>query len=79
MRRRFLTIALAALVVAVAVPLGAALTFDAPRLGSAATVRPASSHGSGAPAESRRLPEAGSLVVTGGLLLGLAAAVKRAS
>ena len=74
MRRRLLTIALAALVVAITVPLGAALTFEAPRLGRAATITRAADAGP----ESRRWPEAGSLAVTGGLLLGLAAAVRRA-
>ena len=76
MRRRLLTIALAALVVAITVPLGAALTFDAPRFGRA-VVQPVSAAAPDTSAQSRRWPEAGSLAVTGGLLLGLAAAVRR--
>ena len=76
MRRRILTIALAVLVIAITVPLGAALTFDAPRFGRS-VVRPVSAAAPDTSAQARRWPEAGSLAVTGGLLLCLAAAVKR--
>jgi hypothetical protein len=76
MRRRILTIALAVLVIAITVPLGAALTFDGPRFGRAMVPRAVSAAPDRA-AHSRRWPEAGSLAVTGGLLLGLAAVVKR--
>jgi hypothetical protein len=77
MRRRILTILLAALVLAVVVPLGAALTLDRrlPLSGRAFT-----RHAAPAPAvhEVTTLPEAGSLALTGGVLIGLAAAVRRA-
>lgn len=76
MRRRILTIALAVLVIAITVPLGAALTFEAPRFGRA-VARPIAAAAPESAAHSRRWPEAGSLAITGGLLLGLAAAVKR--
>jgi hypothetical protein len=78
MRRRILTILLAALVVAVVVPLGAALTLDR-RLplssrGFAHVAGPAPSapHRDAGP-----WPEAGSLALAGGVLIGLAAAVRR--
>jgi len=78
MRRRILTILLAAFVVAVVVPLGAALTLER-RLPLS---RRAFSRGA-APASSLPhrdlgvVPEAGSLALTGGVLIGLAAAVRR--
>jgi len=78
MRRRILTILLAAFVVAVVVPLGAALTLDRrlPLSGHAFSRAPV-------PVSATRhrapgvLPEAGSLALTGGVLIGLAAAVRR--
>jgi len=78
MRRRILTILLAALVLAVVVPLGAALTLDRrlPLSAHAFTRHPASAPA--VPGQGAALPEAGSLALTGGVLLGLAAAVRRA-
>jgi hypothetical protein len=75
MRRRLLTILLAVAVVAVVVPFGAAFTFDAkfPMRTPGTELR--SRMHQGAPG----LPEAGSLVLAGGVLIGLAAAVRRVS
>jgi hypothetical protein len=77
MRRRILTILLAAVVVIVVVPLGAALTFDrrAPlrRDSVAAPVTATSFIQTNQP-----FPEAGALMLAGGLLIGLAAIVRRA-
>jgi hypothetical protein len=80
MRRRILTLLLAALVLAVVVPLGAALTLDRrlPLAGrsfarhSATPVR-ASGH-----TDPSALPDAASLALTGTVLIGLAVAVRRA-
>jgi hypothetical protein len=76
MRRRILTILLAAVVVAVVVPFGAAFTFDArfPMRTPGAELQ-SRMHRSGAPG----FPEAGSLVLAGGVLIGLAVAVRRIS
>jgi hypothetical protein len=79
MQRKLVTISLAALAVAVTVPLGAALTFESSRRNSAAQSHPVLTADAALASEWRRLPEAGGLAVTGGLLLGLAAAVKRVS
>jgi hypothetical protein len=76
MRRRILTILLAAVVVAVVVPFGAAFTFDArfPMRTPSAEFR-SRLHRDGAAG----FPEAGSLVLAGGILIGLAVAVRRVS
>ena len=78
MRRRVLTIFLAALVLAVVVPIGAALTLDR-RLPLSA--RPFKRAVASAPTLAvtgrSTLPETGALALTGGMLIGLAAAVRR--
>ena len=78
MRRRILTILLAALVLAVVVPLGAALTLDRrlPLSGHAFTRRPVPAPAG--PGQVTAWADAGSLALTGGVLLGLSAAVRRA-
>ena len=78
MQRKLVTMTLAALAFAIAVPLGAALTLNTSRLNSAAA-RPQSVIAAPATLASdwQRLPEAWGPAVTGGLLLGLAAAVRR--
>ena len=78
MRRRILTIVLAALVLAVVVPLGAAWTLDRrlPLPGHAFTRR--SVPAPAVPGQVTAWAEAGSLALTGGVLLGLSAAVRRA-
>jgi hypothetical protein len=77
MRRRILTLLLAALVLAVVVPLGAALTLDRrlPLAGHSFT-----RHAVPAAASTHTdsvLPDAVSLALTGSVLIGLAAAVRR--
>jgi hypothetical protein len=73
-------ILLAAAVVAFAVSLGTALTLDRRSSATAAAVavQPAATTISTVKA-ARPLPEAGALMLTGWLLIGLAAAVRRAS
>ena len=81
MRRRILTILFAALVVALVVPIGAALTLDrrlpltARAFSRPAVPAPVEAH----PDSPRTLPEAASLALTGGILIGLATAVRRVS
>jgi hypothetical protein len=75
MLRRILTIALAVLVLAVVVPFGAALTLErrlplTSRALPSVAARPA--------AEAAPLPESAALALTGTVLIGLAAAVRRA-
>jgi hypothetical protein len=78
MRRRILTILLAALVVAVVVPPGAALTLDRRLpLSGRAFSRVAIPTASAPHHDPGVLPEARSLAFTGGVLIGLAAAVRR--
>jgi hypothetical protein len=77
MLRRILTIALAVLVLAVVVPFGAALTLER-RLPMTTRSLPSavSVHHE---AESAPLPESAALALTGTVLIGLAAAVRRAT
>jgi hypothetical protein len=79
MRRRILTLLLAALVLAVVVPLGAALTLDRrqPHAGHTFTRHAARTAVASAHADYV-LPDAASLALTGSVLIGLAAAVRRA-
>jgi hypothetical protein len=74
MRRRLLIVLLASLAVTVAVPLWAGLTFE-----GAVRRNLAGAAVAAVPAEGERHPlaEAGTLAVTGGLLIGLASAVRR--
>jgi hypothetical protein len=77
MRRRILTIAFAALA-AVALPLGAAFSLDR----STVAIADVLVLDEGTPFRPGRVtswPEAGTLAVTGGLLLGLASIVRRSA
>jgi hypothetical protein len=74
MRRRVLTIFLAAVVLALVVPLGAALTLDR-RL--PLTTSPATSIATQVPGTAR-LSESVGLALTGAVFIGLAFAVRRA-
>jgi hypothetical protein len=76
MLRRILTIALAALVLAVVVPFGAALTLERSLPLTTRSLAPVA-HAS-QPAEPAPLAESASLALTGTVLIGLAAAVRRA-
>ena len=77
MRRRIRMLLLAMAVIALAVPFGTALTLErrAP-LPAAVVVQPPATAAAG-PGLSRPLTEAGTLMLTGWLLIGLAAAVRR--
>ena len=78
MRRRILTLLLAALGLAVVVPLGAALTVDRRLpLAGHSFARRAVPVSAAAQTDSSGLPDAASLALTGTVLIGLAAAVRR--
>lgn len=77
MGRRLLTLLLASLAITVAVPLAAGLTLEGAMRRSGLSDRAVAAvgaHGAGRP-----LGEAGTLVLTGGLLMGLASAVRRSA
>jgi hypothetical protein len=76
MRRRLRMLLLAAAIVAFAVPFGTALTLDR-RTPVTATVQ-ASPTAIGTTTLARPLPQAGALMLTGWVLIGLAAALRRA-
>ena len=70
-------IVLAGLVVIIFVSIGAALTFDRGPLSARATVGSPLHHVTSV-ARATPWSEAGTLIVTGGILIGLAAVVRRA-
>jgi putative exporter of polyketide antibiotics len=76
MLRRFLTIVLAVLVLAVVVPLGAALTLDR-RLPVGTGAFPRVSAAPSRTAASQPLSEAAALALTGTVLISLGVAVRR--
>jgi hypothetical protein len=79
LRRRFRMFMLAALVVALAVSAGTALTVERrTSSGSAVAIQTVAVPGA-TPSFGGRLPEAASLILTGCFLIGLAAAVRRTS
>jgi hypothetical protein len=77
MLRRILTIALAALVLAVVVPFGAALTLERGLPLTSRSFAPVA-RATEAAAEPSPLAEPAALALTGTVLIGLAAAVRRA-
>lgn len=79
MRRRALTLLLAGFVVIIFVSIGAALTFDrGPLARRGAVIRPAAAGHTPIARRATAWSEAGTLILTGGALLGLAAVVRRA-
>jgi len=76
MRRKILPIVLATLVIALAVPIGTALTLERER-GAGARVVAVSTPRVPVSPQARAFAEAGSLFVGGGLLIGLASLVRR--
>jgi hypothetical protein len=70
---------LAAAVMVCAVSLGTALTLDRRASAAAAVAVPPAATAVSTVRAARPLPEAGALMLTGWLLIGLAAAVRRAS
>jgi hypothetical protein len=78
MRRRIRMLLLAAVVIALAVPFGTALTLDRGAPVPAAVVIQPTTAVAG-PVLPRPLTEAGTLLLTGWVLLGLAAIVRRSA
>ena len=75
MRRRLRMLLLAAVVIALAVPFGTALTLDRGAIPATVVIQPTTA--AAGSALSRPLTEAGTLMLTGWVLLGLAAVVRR--